>query len=223
TGKATGISHVLYGRKETFHCSARITGQNPFLSLEFKVNKPFGKANKGITGNINTKLVGEYNFENILAALTIGLYFGVSPEKALQAIEAYEPSNSRSQLIENKRNTILLDAYNANPTSMTAAITNFAAFGKAPRAVLLGDMLEMGESSWDEHQQIVELLKKSQFELKILVGEEFMKTAFPQSGFMSFGNSEEALAWLKENPLQGFHVLIKGSRGIRMEKTLEAL
>jgi len=221
--KASGIQHILYGRSDAYHCSARITGMNPFLSFEFKVNKPMGKAKKGLSGRINSRLIGAYNFENILSSLAVGLYFGVSPEKAITAIEAYQPVNNRSQLIENQRNTILLDAYNANPTSMAAAISNFREFGHAPRAVILGDMLEMGADSQAEHQQVVDLLKESHFELYILVGEEFMKTVRPKPGFVTFGNSLEATAWLKENPLQGFHVLIKGSRGIRMEKTLEAL
>jgi len=221
--KATGIDHILYGQSEAFHCSGRIIGMNPFLTLEFRVNKPLGKTKKGISGQINSRLIGAYNFENILASLAIGLYFGVSPEQAIHAIEAYQPVNNRSQLIENQRNTIILDAYNANPTSMAAAISNFAKFGSAPRAVLLGDMLEMGSDSQAEHQQIVELLKERKFEINILVGAEFMKTICPNSGFETFNNSIEATAWIKKNPLEGFHVLVKGSRGIRMEKTLEAL
>lgn len=221
--KAKGTKQIVYGQSEAFHCSGRITGMNPFLTLEFRVNKPLGKTKKGISGQINTKLIGAYNFENILASIAIGLYFGVSPEKAISAIEAYQPVNNRSQLIKNQRNTVILDAYNANPTSMAAAISNFAEFGIAPRAVLLGDMLEMGSDSQAEHQQIVELLKERKFEINILVGTEFMKTICPNSGFETFNNSVEATAWLKENPLNGFHILVKGSRGIRMEKTLEAL
>lgn len=216
-------SRIFYGQNEKYHCSGLKTGNKPFLEIEFKINKNFGQALKATGGKIGSQLVGVYNFENILAALTIGLYFGVSPEKAIEAIERYVPTNSRSQLIENGRNTILLDAYNANPTSMVAAIENFAGFGNSPKAVMLGDMLEMGSSSAEEHTRIIDQLLRKNFELNILVGNEFRAVAPGGKGFMIFDTSTAAAQWLSKNPISGFHILIKGSRGIQMEKVLESL
>jgi UDP-N-acetylmuramoyl-tripeptide--D-alanyl-D-alanine ligase len=221
--KSKGNKVIFYGKHNESHCSASIISDMPFVSIAFQVNKTLGKALPGIKGTIRTQLVGVYNFENILAALTIGLYFGVSPQKAINAIETYMPSNSRSQLIKNDRNTILLDAYNANPTSMAAAIENFAGFGNCPRAVMLGDMLEMGNSSAEEHNRILSLLKEKQFELIILIGPEFKAVAKPGKNLLIFDTSSAATKWLLKNPLKGYNVLIKGSRGIQMEKVLESL
>jgi len=221
--KSKGNKVIFYGKDKESHCSASIISDMPFITIAFQVNKTFGKALKGTKGTIRTQLVGVYNFENIMAALTISLYFGVSPQNAINAIENYLPSNSRSQLIKNDRNTILLDAYNANPTSMTAAIENFSVFGNCPRAVMLGDMLEMGNSSAEEHTRILSLLKEKQFELNILVGPEFKAVAKPGKNLLIFDTSSAAAEWLQKNPLKGFNVLIKGSRGILMEKVLESL
>lgn len=220
--KAIGTK-IFYGQSEKHHCSGQINQNKPFVGIEFKVNKNFGKALKGTTGQINTRLVGVYNFENIMAALTIGLYFGVSPTNAVKAIESYVPANSRSQLIENNRNTILLDAYNANPTSMEAAIENFSEFGSRPKMAILGDMLEMGSSSATEHKHIVNLLKKKKFELNILVGSEFRSAAPPLPEFKVFETSAAAAHWLSQYPVKGYHILVKGSRGMQMEKVIEYL
>ncbi len=221
--KAQGAELITYGKGVENHCSGLIASEKPFLEIHFIVNEPFGQAKQGMQGNIRTRLVGTYNFENVMAALTIGLYFGVIPKKAVAAIEAYQPSNNRSQLINNGRNVILLDAYNANPTSMTAAIGNFSGFGESPRAVILGDMLEMGETSKHEHQQILKLLKEKQFDLCVLVGTEFLSVTDATENCQVFEHSEEAARWLKSQSLAGYHILVKGSRGIEMEKVLEAL
>lgn len=223
TEKAAGAHLIRYGKRIENHSAGRITQEKPFLEIEFGVNKAFGKAKPGMQGTIQTKLVGGYNFENIMAALTIGLYFGVSPGKAIAAIEAYQPSNSRSQLIDNGCNVILMDAYNANPTSMAAAISNFSGFGKSPRALILGDMLELGETTRQEHKQIIKMLEESNFELSILVGPEFLAVVEPSDKCLVFEKVETAAEWLRQHPLQGYHILIKGSRGIRMEKVLESL
>jgi len=221
--KSEGARVVFYGKGENHHCSGKLTREHPFVNLEFQVNKNFGKAFAGINGQICTQLAGAYNFENIMAALTIGLFFGVRPEKAIAAIESYVPTNSRSQLIENSRNNILLDAYNANPTSMAAAIENFSGFGHSPRAVMLGDMLEMGDSSTEEHIRVFSLLLEKNFELNILVGPEFKAIAKAVNNTMTFDTSSAAAEWLSKNPIKGYHILIKGSRGIQMEKVLDSL
>jgi len=223
TEKAQGAGLITYGKDDQNHCSGSIIGEQPFLEIEFIVNNPLGKTLPGTKGSLQTKLVGAYNFENVMAALTIGLHFGVSPENAVAAIEAYQPSNSRSQLIDNGRNVILLDAYNANPTSMAAAIRNFAGFGQSPRALILGDMLELGETSREEHKQIIKMLEESNFECIILVGPEFMAVAEPSEKRMVFEKAEAAAEWLRQDPMQGYYILVKGSRGIQMEKVLESL
>ncbi|MBW6497528.1 MAG: UDP-N-acetylmuramoyl-tripeptide--D-alanyl-D-alanine ligase [Bacteroidales bacterium] len=223
TEKAQGAELITYGKGSQNHCAGAITREKPFMEIDFMVNKPLGKALAGTKGSIQTRLVGAFNFENVMAALTIGLYFGVSPDNAVEAIEAYQPSNSRSQLIDNGRNVILLDAYNANPTSMAAAIGNFAGFGQSPRALILGDMLELGETSLEEHRQIIKLITENHFDLSILVGPEFMAVAQPGENCLVFEHSFQATEWLKAKNLEGYHFLVKGSRGIKMEKVLEAL
>ncbi len=223
TEKARGAELITYGKGSQNHCAGSIIEEKPFMKIDFIVNKPLGKALSGTKGSIQTMLVGAYNFENVMAALTIGLYFGVNPENAMAAIEAYQPSNSRSQLINNGRNVILLDAYNANPTSMAAAIRNFTSFGKSPRALILGDMLELGETSREEHRQIINLIAENHFDLSILVGPEFLAVAESSENCLLFAHAECAAGWLKSQSLKGYHILVKGSRGIKMEKVLEAL
>lgn len=221
--EAGNTSKILYGMSPLYHCSGMITGKSPFLSIAFQTNLALGKTAESVSGTIQTRLVGAYNFENIMAAITIGLFFGVTPENIIQAIESYIPSNSRSQWIDTGRNVIFLDAYNANPTSMAAAIENFSGIGKSPRALMLGDMLEMGKCSLEEHTQVFHLLLKKKFELIILVGPDFKAVARPENNTLIFNTSSAAAEWLSKNPLRGYHILIKGSRGIQMEKVLESL
>lgn len=167
---------------------------------------------------INTNLVGEYNLPNVLVAVTVGKYFSVEEEKIKQALESYVPSNSRSQLIEKDGNKIILDAYNANPTSMKAAIDNFAKMEGDQKILMLGGMMEMGEDSIAEHTSIVELIKHYNWKSVVLVGGDFNKVDHP---FINLNNSEEASAWLKQQHLQNAMLLIKGSRSMKMEKVLE--
>jgi len=217
------IPHVLYGTRKGFHVVARLIQERPYLKIGFTVEKEFGQAQKEAETICDSQLVGLYNFENIVSAITIGLYFGVTPTAAARAIASYRPQNSRSQVVDNGRNTILLDAYNANPTSMAAALGNFSGFGQKPRAALLGDMLELGDSSLEEHQIIADYAKKLDFEVTLLVGREFSKIKIPDNRFQIFAEVEQARQWLIHNPLKGYHILLKGSRGIQMEKTLDAL
>ena len=217
------IPHILYGTSKGFHVVARLIHERPYLKIGFTVEKEFGQAHREAETICESQLVGLYNFENIVSAITIGLYFGVSPSAAARAIACYRPENSRSQVVDSGRNTILLDAYNANPTSMAAALANFSGFGQKPRAALLGDMLELGNSSLEEHQIIADYAKELDFEITILVGREFSKIKIPDKSFQIFTNVEQARQWLINNPLEGYHILLKGSRGIQMEKTLDAL
>ncbi len=167
---------------------------------------------------IKTNLVGEYNLPNVLLAVTIGKYFNIPDKKIKDALENYIPDNSRSQLIEKDSNKIILDAYNANPTSMKAAIENFANMLGADKVLLLGGMKELGEESLEEHKALIDLIQKHSWKKVILVGAEF--TDVPNI-FLHFENSDQAAEWYKQQNFKNTLLLIKGSRSTNMEKVLE--
>jgi len=162
-----------------------------------------------------THLVGNYNAENISAALRVGEHFGISREQGLAAIRAYIPSNNRSQLVQTGKNTVVVDAYNANPTSMTAAINAFTG-----DCYILGAMRELGQYTHLEHQNIVNMLLERKAEKVFLVGEEYKQTTAP---YPVFDNVEALYEYLTYNPLVGHHILLKGSRSTQMEKVLPIL
>lgn len=176
------------------------------------------------TGNsyitIDTSLIGDYNFENVLAAMTIGCYMGIPIERIKEAIEEYTPSNSRSQLVKTTKNTVVLDAYNANPSSMEVAIINFASLKNQNRVVILGEMLELGKFSDSEHKRIAELVESFGFSLIIFIGKGFEH--YSKSGLF-FINSESCAKYLMDNPIQDSIVLLKGSRGVKLERVLDQL
>jgi len=171
---------------------------------------------------LNSRLIGDYNFENILAAACIGQHFGVDPLKIQEAIKEYVPSNNRSQLIQQGDLKIIMDAYNANPTSMRASVISFSQTAAEPRYLILGDMRELGEYSQEEHRIILELLKEKGFQNVFLVGKEF-SSANRDSDFQSFENSEVLGNYLKDHKIKNGTLLIKGSRGIQLEKVLQYL
>jgi UDP-N-acetylmuramoyl-tripeptide--D-alanyl-D-alanine ligase len=167
---------------------------------------------------IRTQLVGEYNLHNILAAVTIGKHFNVPAEKIKSAIENYVPSNSRSQLIKQGSNTIILDAYNANPASMKAAVENFANMDGDNKILLLGSMMELGEESKKEHEQLIKLIDKYKWRDVILVGNNFDNI---KHSYLQFDDAIKVTSWLKHQNFQNCQILIKGSRSMEMEKVLE--
>jgi UDP-N-acetylmuramoyl-tripeptide--D-alanyl-D-alanine ligase len=204
-----GISTVIrYGTK-----NAEVEGiakqKGEFLSV---------KMTKGMNSIINTKLVGDYNLPNILAAVSIGKHFGVADEKIVQAIEKYIPSNSRSQLIEKGKNKFILDAYNANPSSMKLAIENFAKSKAENKILMLGGMAELGADSLNEHKIIIELIKKYSWKEVALVGGSFLQLEHP---WHRFENSSQAKEWFLHNNFQNCFILVKGSRSMQMEKILD--
>jgi len=166
---------------------------------------------------IQTQLVGAYNLPNVLAAISIGLAFNVPAEKIIAAIENYAPTNSRSQLISWKQNQVILDAYNANPSSMKVAVENFALINHSSKILCLGGMRELGNSSQAEHQALIEIIKDHPFEKVVLVGKEFENCQHP---FHYFETTLAAKAWLDHQNFSGHYFLIKGSRGIQMEKLI---
>ena len=172
---------------------------------------------------INTNLVGSYNVDNVMAAIAVGVHFGVSFEDAVKAIESYVPSNNRSQMTKTEHNTLIVDAYNANPTSMAAALENFSNVSADCRIAMLGDMLELGEDSAAEHEAVIASALSRNFCKVFFVGKEFAAVSVASDNAMFFQTSDELAEYLKSNPLQGATVLIKGSRGTRMEKVIPVL
>ncbi|HTB31457.1 MAG TPA: UDP-N-acetylmuramoyl-tripeptide--D-alanyl-D-alanine ligase [Bacteroidia bacterium] len=170
---------------------------------------------------VKSNLAGSYNFYNILAAACMGFYFEVTPEQIKQAIEEYIPSNNRSQIQKKGSNTILADAYNANPSSMKLAIENFAAVNSTNKILILGDMFELGEESHKEHQAIADLIKeKGNWAGIFLIGKEFSKV---ETAANVFSIVEDFMKWLAEHPIIDATILLKGSRGMQMEKIIDKM
>lgn len=191
------------------------TPEQPYLRLQLKDG-----------GMITTNLVGSYNADNVMAAIAVGLNFGISFEDACAAVAAYVPSNNRSQMTTTERNTLIVDAYNANPTSMDAALTNFANVNAPAKIALLGDMLELGEDSFEEHVAVIRKAAAAGLDMICLVGAEFGKAldkVDESSSVKWFSDSQSLADWLIEQEIIGATILIKGSRGTRMEKTIQAL
>ena len=208
------IKDVVYYGIDSGTVTGKLLNESPFVEMEWKTEK--GKVIQ------HTNLSGNYNFENILAAIAIGNYFNVETDAISIAVESYIPSNQRSQLIKTKNNLVVADYYNANPTSMEKALLNFEKNFKGDKVVMLGDMFELGETEDQEHQQIVELVKKLDFSKAIFVGSRFSKL-LSENGFLFFENSTQAASYLKTHPLINATVLIKGSRSSRMELIIESL
>ena len=175
------------------------------------------QCHQGVTISIDTQLVGSYNLPNVLAAISIGNYFKVPIEKIKSAIEHYIPSNSRSQLMQWKENHIIMDAYNANPSSMKLAVENFAKLEAAHKIMCLGGMRELGTSSETEHQLLVDFIQQYQWEQVILVGGDFKNCTHP---YLFFEDALAAKQWFKVQHFQNKYILIKGSRGIQMEQLI---
>ena len=207
-----GISGIIkYGTKQNDHVTGRVLSNETFLHVEITQGM-----DKRI---IKTQLVGEYNLPNVLAAVTVGKFFEVPEDKIQAAIENYTPSNSRSQLIEKGTNKIILDAYNANPSSMKLAIENFAKSNSENKILLLGAMAELGKDSLREHEAIIELIKQYTWKEIVLVGGDFLHIPHP---FLSFENSLQAKDWFVKQNFKNSSLLVKGSRSMQMEKILEA-
>ncbi|MGN0201396.1 MAG: UDP-N-acetylmuramoyl-tripeptide--D-alanyl-D-alanine ligase [Candidatus Cryptobacteroides sp.] len=200
-------------------------GDHPYLRMAVPQTVG-GEGDSSCLFGLETRLSGAYNASNVCAAIAVGLHFGVSLDDAVAAIEEYVPSNNRSQMERTERNILIKDAYNANPTSMAAALDNLASVVAPSKAALLGDMRELGTESLREHAAVIERLRGMELGLVCLVGEEFGKaleeTGSPD-GFRWFDTSENLALWLADNPLRDATVLVKGSRGTMMEKVIPSL
>ena len=200
---------VSYGGGHNAYCSGKILDNNPYLKL--KVDNTI----------FETQLMGDYNFENLLAGICVGKYMNVDHASIYEAIKNYIPSDNRSQVIQKGSNEIILDAYNANPTSMKAALENFQRLNRPNKALILGDMFELGSYSDEEHRNIVNMLINKNFEKVYLIGEMFYRHA--QDQLHAFRSPDEFIQWISHHPLDHYSILIKGSRGMALEKIIDYL
>jgi UDP-N-acetylmuramoyl-tripeptide--D-alanyl-D-alanine ligase len=213
-------SIVTYGTSEDAYCKGQTEGAGPFLKLNLKSPASGNPSRQEI--NLDTQLIGGYNLPNALAAACAGMHFGIGLLAIASALSSYAPTNNRSQLLQTESNRLILDYYNANPTSMEAAIRNFTQIQHAKCMLILGDMLELGEFGPAEHEKINQLARVSGAEKVLVVGTLFSKTS-PWPGRMAFSDSENAALYLEQNKHSGYQILIKGSRGIQLEKTVPYL
>ena len=167
-----------------------------------------------------TNLVGQYNLDNFLAAASVGIHFGISAEHIIKALSKYKPTLNRSQFMQTGKNKLIIDAYNANPTSMMAALDNFKKLNSKNKIVILGGMKELGKNSKSYHLQTIEFLNSANFDKVFLVGEEFMKL---NHSFEAFNNVSELIEAFRMNKIENSIVLIKGSRANNLEKIIESL
>ncbi len=208
--KASAEELISYpDREDTFH--AQLIGDQPYVQLRTSLGN-----------TVTTRLTGAYNFENICAALCIGQYFGVNELSAIEAIEAYEPENNRSQIIRKGSNTLFMDAYNANPTSMALSLQNFAA-KNGLNVAIVGDMFELGDDADTEHYAIGKLTAELNISQVILCG-TLMRSAYNANpDALYFQTKEELKAYIQANPISNANVLIKGSRGMSLETLVDFL
>ncbi len=207
---------VSYGADDQAEVQGKVTAAAPFITIEWRCGGDGDAIPVALNEwhEVKTKLIGSYNLDNVLAAITVGLHFGVTAEQVCHAIESYEPTNNRSELVKTDSNTLIVDAYNANPTSMAAALNSFAQIATPlPKMAILGDMRELGEVSEAEHQKIADDLKAKGLNDVWLVGEEFGKT---QCDFRKFNNVEEVAHAIADDKPSGKCILIKGSNGIKL-------
>ena len=203
------IDSQTYGKNNNANIKADVISSNPYLHIKWDDSE------------IKTNLVGDYNFENVMAAISVGQYFNVEKELIIEALENYTPTNNRSQFIKSEKNEIVMDAYNANPVSMSHAIKNFRNISSENALLILGDMRELGNDSEKEHKTIINLINELHFDNVILVGQEFRKAS--DNKFMSFINVDDLINYINQNKISGKKILIKGSNSIHLEKIINIL
>lgn len=212
--QAAGLEQITYGNSTEYFMAGEVADSESYLVIKALFERGWLY--------LKSKLVGDYNFENLLAAACVGKYFEIDPLIIQEALAAYTPSNNRSQLIRTEKNTIIMDAYNANPTSMMAALINFAKIRNVQKCLILGDMLELGETSEYEHQKIIDYIEDENFQDIFLVGPIFKNTK-NRTEKKKFEQVELLSNYLKTQPIENKFILIKGSRGIHLEKILDIL
>ncbi len=205
---------ITYGDKVGIDCYGKPIEANPFVKIAW---------GKDLENEIQTQISGIYNFQNFMAAISIGIEFGIKADQIKQALSSYDPSLNRSQIVKTEKNTLLLDAYNANPSSMRVAIDNFMHISAENKVMILGDMMELGNESSAEHEGIYHAVIDSGILPVYFIGETFSKYGSQQAGMMCFTDSKAAHAWFEKNPIENAFVLIKGSRAMKLETLTEVL
>jgi len=206
------IGRILYGSDELAMCDAQLMAAFPYTKVELSFS------NKKNPVSVTSQLFGSFQKDNLALAACIGYYFDVEPDKIKAALEAYRPANMRTQQMEWNDNEVLLDAYNANPSSMMAVLKDFSEFNHEHKALILGDMLEMGDASFSEHEAVVDFIEQNTYDLVVLVGTEFAR--HQRKGMHSFETTALTKDWLLKQDLKGLSILIKGSRGLKLETLL---
>lgn len=209
---AKGIEQITYGNGDDAFASGQVVSCDPFLVFNWK--------QQGKLHTVETHMIGSYNLDNVLAAVAVGRFFKIPAERISRAIAAYEPTNNRSQFKKTENNELIIDAYNANPSSMKVALDNFITMPVQPKAIILGDMRELGPTSNELHAEVVEQIKKGQFDKVFLCGEHFSKVG---KEFSPFATTEAMVEELRKQPLKGYHILIKGSHSMGLEKLADIL
>lgn len=209
---AKGIEQITYGNGDDAFASGQVVSCDPFLVFNWK--------QQGKLHTVETHMIGSYNLDNVLAAVAVGRFFKIPAERISRAIAAYEPTNNRSQFKKTDNNELIIDAYNANPSSMKVALDNFITMPVQPKAIILGDMRELGPTSDELHAEVVEQIKKGQFDKVFLCGEHFSKVG---KEFSPFATTEVMVEELRKQPLKGYHILIKGSHSMGLEKLADIL
>ena len=216
---AGDIEYIKYGEADENFVSGNIVSCTPYINVDLRLN---GNASgEKQSYSVATQLIGDYNLSNILSAACIGRYFGVMDEDIVAALREYTPTNNRSQCTKTESNTLIVDAYNANPTSMDAALRNFSKIESASNALILGDMKELGEDSIMEHNKILALIESLGFDKVYLVGSEFTTAA--AGAHPCFENVEALKEYLTANPIAGYTILIKGSNSTRLTQIVPSL
>ena len=209
---AKGIEQITYGNGDDAFASGQVVSCDPFLVFNWK--------QQGKLHTVETHMIGSYNLDNVLAAVAVGRFFKIPAERISRAIAAYEPTNNRSQFKKTDNNELIIDAYNANPSSMKVALDNFITMPVQPKAIILGDMRELGPTSDELHAEVVAQIKKGQFDKVFLCGEHFSKVG---KEFSPFATTEAMVEELRKQPLKGYHILIKGSHSMGLEKLVDIL
>ena len=211
---AHDLECIYYGKGPGLYINGHSSSTDSYLTLVWNCNK-CGEYNR-----VFTNLIGDYNLPNVLAALAVGVYLGVDCVDASKAIANYIPKNNRSQLLKTEANTLIVDAYNANPSSMKAALENFKMMQVDGKFLILGEMRELGDDSQAEHQRVADLLGECDFEQVLLVGKEFANT---QHHYTVFEDVQQLIAHLQQHKPSGNTILIKGSNGVKLTEVIAHL
>ena len=212
-----GMNRILYGRDDpSLFVSGTLSDATPFMTFDWRFSDR--------SYRVRTRLVGAYNFDNAIAAVAVCNFFGIDADSISNALETYEPSNHRSQFRRTERNDLIIDAYNANPTSMKASLGFFASIPSSqPKMVILGEMKELGEMSEAEHRAMVDFLQKQSYDRVYLVGDLFRNLIPSDDSYRYFEDVESLIASLDAEPVTGHYILLKGSHSVQLEKAIDYL